>query len=96
MSPFRAMSRDFRSNGMFKDNRKSVRKRVSADAWIRNGFAVRACRIVDMSDTGVQFRLNTDQTQSGVFTFMTTQTSRSGRQARVKWRRGTQIGAEFL
>lgn len=93
---FKLLSRDFYATRASKDKRKSGRKNVVADAWVRNGFAVRGCKIIDMSDTGVQIRLDTAQTLSGIFTFMTSRTLGSGRQARVKWRRGMQVGAEFL
>ena len=91
-----ALSYRFSANTSAKDQRKAPRKKVSADAWIRSGFAVRPCKIVDLSDTGVQIRISTAQTVSSNFTFLTSRDAGSGRPARVRWRRGTQIGAEFL
>ncbi|MEA2872299.1 MAG: hypothetical protein QOH67_2275 [Hyphomicrobiales bacterium] len=90
------LSYKFRSNARSKDQRASARKKVDADAWIRNGFAIRPCQIVDLSDTGVQIRFSTAQAVSSTFTFLMSRNSGSGRDARVKWRRGTQIGAEFI
>lgn len=91
-----ALSQKFKSNAGSKDQRRAARKKVGADAWIRNGFAIRPCQIVDLSDTGVQIRLSTAQPVSSTFTFLMSRSSGSGRNARVKWRRGTQVGAEFL
>ena len=91
-----ALSQKFKSNTRSKDQRRAARKKVGADAWIRNGFAIRPCQIVDLSDTGVQITLSTAQPVSSTFTFLMSRNSGSGRNARVKWRRGTQIGAEFL
>lgn len=91
-----ALSEKFKSHARSKDQRRAARKKVGADAWIRNGFAIRPCQIVDLSDTGVQIRLDTTQPVSSTFTFLMSRNSGSGRNARVKWRRGTQIGAEFL
>jgi hypothetical protein len=86
----------FRAKTSSKDQRRAARVRVGSDAWIRGGFAVLPCKVIDLSDTGVQIRLSTPQVVPDTFTFLTSRSAGSGRSARVKWRRGTQIGAEFL
>ena len=79
------------------DKRRASRRKVGAKAWIRldEGFAVRPCQVVDLSDTGVQISLDGAQTVSGVFTLLMSRDAGVGRRARVKWRRGSEIGAEF-
>jgi hypothetical protein len=57
---------------------------------------VRPCNVVDVSDTGVQISMAAAETVPGVFTFLTSRDAGLGRSARVKWRRGSQIGAEFI
>jgi hypothetical protein len=97
MPPFGPLlSKKFSSHGRSKDQRRAARKKVGADAWIRNQFAVRPCKVIDLSDTGIQISIDAPQTVPSTFTFLMSRTSGSGRNARVKWRRGTQIGAEFL
>ena len=65
-------------------------------AWIRpdeGGFGRRVCQVLDISQTGV--RLKADYPVPRVFNFVSSQGG-LGRRARVKWRRGSVIGAEFL
>lgn len=80
-----------------KDQRKATRKKVGANAWIRlgGGFAVRPCNVTDMSDTGVQITVLDAEPLPNEFTLLMSRNS-AGRRARVKWRRGTKIGAEFV
>jgi hypothetical protein len=91
------LSSKFSSGGNSKDQRRASRKKGSSHAWIRlDGFAVRPCTVVDLSDTGVQISIDAAQTVPKTFTFLMSRDSRSGRLAHIKWRRGTQIGAEFV
>lgn len=57
---------------------------------------MRPCTMVDLSDTGVQIIIHAAETIPGVFTLLTSRDAGSGRRARVKWRRGSRIGAEFI
>jgi hypothetical protein len=86
----------FRKNQ--KDKRRVSRKRSGAKAWIRldGGFALRSCNLIDHSDAGVCIAVETPEKVSNVFTFLTSRDSVAGRRVRIKWRRGTQIGAEFI
>jgi hypothetical protein len=87
----------FSISGKSKDYRKATRKKSGADAWIRVGsFATRPCKVVDISDTGVQITVIAPQTVPQTFSLLISRNAGSGRRALVKWRRGTQIGAEFL
>jgi hypothetical protein len=81
-----------------KEHRKANRRNVGANAWLRldEGFAVRPCNVIDLSDTGVQVSTAAAQTVQGTFTLMMSRNAGSGRRARVIWRRGSQIGAVFL
>lgn len=83
---------------MRKDYRKSRRRNIGARAWIRfdEGFAVRPCRLVDLSETGVRIELDTPQIVAGRFSLLLRRDAAPGRPCRVKWRRGTLIGAEFI
>jgi hypothetical protein len=81
--------------GRSKDHRRASRKKVGSKAWIRDGFAVRPCTLVDLSDTGVQISVGKTEIVPKTFTFLMSRNSPTGRRAQIKWRRGTQIGAEF-
>ena len=80
-----------------KELRKSSRRKLSAKAFIRldDGFAVRPCTVVDLSETGVQISIDAAKSVPNHFTFLASRNA-AGRRAQVKWRRGSQIGAEFL
>lgn len=81
-----------------KDYRKSPRRNSSSNAWIRldGGFAVRPCTVVDRSDTGVQITIDRPDSVAGTFSLLSSRSAGSGKRCRVKWRRGSRIGAEFL
>jgi hypothetical protein len=78
--------------------RKAYRKAAAATAWIAldGGFAVRSCNVIDVSDTGVQIKIDPADVVPSFFTFMTSRDAGTGRRARVIWRRGSKIGAQFL
>jgi len=91
-SPSNAAERPHRG----RENRKAPRRKVGTDGWIRleGGFAVRSCKVVDLSTTGVQINVNGAEVVPTTFSFLETRTGH-GRRARVIRRRGSQIGAEF-
>jgi hypothetical protein len=93
------MSQSFKFGSIGKkEHRKANRKNVAANAWLRldEGFAVRPCSVIDLSDTGVQVSSAAAPAVRGTFTLMMSRNAGSGRRARVIWRRGSQIGAVFL
>ena len=79
-----------------RELRRARRRAAGSNtAWIRpdDGFGRRACRVMDLSETGV--RLWSDDPVPAIFNFVSNQGG-LGRRARVKWRRGREIGAEFF
>lgn len=80
-----------------KEQRKATRRKVGANAFIRpdGGFAVRLCTVINLSDTGVQISIDSSIPVPGTFLFMASRNAK-GRRAAIKWRNGSQIGAEFL
>jgi hypothetical protein len=66
-------------------------ERLDSSGW---GFAVRACSIIDLSDTGMQISVSPADPVPSIRTVVMSRTA-SGRRTRVVWRRGSQIGAEF-
>jgi hypothetical protein len=51
---------------------------------------------MDVSNCGACIVLDRSDGLTDEFTLMTSRQQSSGRRARVKWRRGLQIGAEFF
>lgn len=94
------LSRNTGSNfsGRGKDRRKNRRRVSRSSAWVRleGGFAVRPCNVLNSSDSGVCIQLDDADALTSEFTLMMSRTGSSSRRARVKWRRGAQVGAEFV
>jgi hypothetical protein len=80
-----------------KDLRASSRRKVEKTGWIRlsGGFAIRKCEVIDISDTGARIAVAPHQSVPNSFSFML-QRGGEGRTAHVKWRKGTEIGLEFV
>ena len=80
-----------------KELRKATRRKVGANAFIRpdGGFAVRPCTVINLSDTGVQIAIDAAIPVPSTFIFLASRNAK-GRRASIKWRNGSQIGAEFL
>ncbi len=91
----RKRGHDVISNRKASERRKATRRTIKSRAWIRldGGFAVRPCGVIDLSKTGARLSIEGEITNS--FALMLSRDSR-GRNARVKWRRGTQVGIEFV
>jgi hypothetical protein len=79
-----------------RDKRQTRRKPIGAAAYLRLGsFAARPCTVLDLSDTGVRISVDSAASIPAEFALLLSKNSQ-GRRARVKWRRGNQIGAEFI
>jgi PilZ domain len=78
--------------------RKATRRQMGAPAWIRpdDGFSVRKCVISDISATGVRLFIDEQHSTIKNFSLMMSRNAATGCPCRVKWRRGAEIGAEFL
>jgi hypothetical protein len=81
-----------------KDKRRSSRRKLGASAWIRvdGVFAVQPCKVHNISNDGVLITIDRAENVSSKFVFMLSREGGSGWRARVKWRRGSQIGAIFI
>jgi hypothetical protein len=77
------------------ERRKSARSPHGTRAWIRldDGFAVRPCRVIDLSPAGARLSIEGEISKS--FALLLSLNS-AGRKARIKWRRGNQVGIQFL
>ena len=83
---------------MRKDYRQAARERLGTRAWIRfdDGFSVRQCVVADLSNSGVRLLVDEPHAVAGRFSLLLKREAVPGRRCRVIWRRGTEIGAEFI
>ena len=83
---------------MRKDLRKTPRAAIGSKAWIRfdDGFSVRACRLIDWSGTGIRIGVDAPRDVADRFSLLLSRDAAPGRRCRVKWRTGSEIGAEFV
>ena len=81
-----------------RDKRKSSRRQIGTSAWFRpdGGFALRPCRVIDVSGTGVCISVDAPGTVPATFHLVMSRNGGLGQLAYVKWRRGTKIGAVFV
>ena len=81
-----------------RNTRRAPRKKIGAEAWIRSdgGFSMRKCSIADLSDGGVRLIVDDPKNVPGQFVLLSSRQAAQGRRCQVKWRNGTQVGAEFL
>jgi hypothetical protein len=79
------------------ENRRALRRGHFENAWIRSegSFGLQPCQVVDLSRTGVRLRIANLQNVPSKFILMLSKFG-TGHLARVKWRRGSQVGAELL
>jgi hypothetical protein len=83
---------------MRKDSRSSSREVKGTKVWIRfdDGFSVRACRLMDLSSTGVRIMVDAPHDVADRFSLLLSRGAAPGRRCRVKWRKNSEIGAEFV
>ena len=81
-----------------KENRRAAPRHrgENDDAWIRlEGSLVRRCQVVDLSRTGVRLTVTNADSLPNTFTLILSKNT-TERPARVKWRCGNEVGAEFF
>lgn len=83
---------------MRKDPRTTPRQEMGSKAWIRfdDGFSVRACRVLDLSNTGARIMVDAPHDVADHFSLLLSRHAAPGRRCRIKWRNGSEIGAEFV
>jgi hypothetical protein len=80
-----------------QNNRRAAPRRgYNDDAWIRleDSFGIRHCQLLNLSQTGVCLSIANAHKIPNTFILLLSKDS-AERLAHVKWRRGTQIGAEY-
>jgi len=83
---------------MRKNYRAAARSKLGTKAWIRfdDGFSVRPCLVADLSNVGVRLIVEHPHAVADHFSLLLKRNAAPGRRCRVKWRRDSEIGAEFI
>jgi len=86
------------SFGRSRDKRRTIRRAHNVHAWVKSqsSFARRRCRIIDISSAGVRLSVDKGTELSDVFNLTLDGGSPQGHRVRVRWRRGNEVGGEFL
>ena len=76
---------------------RPTRRETQQDAWIAidGSFAVRHCKILDVSEGGVRLRLDDPDFTARQFELKLSRSGK-GRPCRIVWRRGREIGAAYI
>jgi hypothetical protein len=59
-------------------------------------FALRPCKVIDMSDNGARLYLEPDDRLPKHFNLTFSRASRNGLRCEVRWRRGHSVGVKFV
>lgn len=80
-----------------QDRRRSPRRNLNTAGWIRldGSFAIRECKIVDVSTAGVRVCIPFAGKIPETFTLLFSKNAQ-GHRVRIIWRRANQIGAKFV
>jgi PilZ domain-containing protein len=86
-----------RPQNVRQDRRRSPRRNLNTAGWIRldGSFAIRECKIVDVSTSGVRLSIPFAGKIPETFTVLFSKGAQ-GHRVRVIWRRANQIGAKFV
>ena len=82
---------------MARELRTAVRSQSGTKAWIHfdDGFSVRPCRLIDLSSKGVCIQVDAPRDVADNFRLLLSRHAAPVQRYRVKWRKGSEIGAEF-
>ena len=80
-----------------REGRRARRQKSNDGGWIgfEDSFGTRRCQLLDLSRTGARLAIADANKIPDKFIFLSSKHG-AGYPARVKWRRGTQIGIEIL
>ncbi|MBN8982475.1 MAG: PilZ domain-containing protein [Rhizobiales bacterium] len=83
---------------IFKRETRKPRHKVEQHVWMTldGGFAKRNCTLLDLSLTGAKIRVNDKEPVDGKLSIAFTGDVRKTTRCRLVWRKGNEIGVEFL
>ncbi|HMK79665.1 MAG TPA: PilZ domain-containing protein [Xanthobacteraceae bacterium] len=81
-----------------RDKRKTIRRLHNVHGWVKSqrSFARRRCRIIDISSAGVRLSVDWSAQLTDTFNLILDGGAAAGHRLRIRWRRGNEIGAEFV
>ncbi|WP_428524736.1 PilZ domain-containing protein [Pseudorhodoplanes sp.] len=83
---------------LFGRKSRAPRHRVEKEAWLvlDRSFALRPCKVVDLSDTGARLYVGPGDRIPKHFNLTFTRSSREGPRCELRWQRGHSIGVKFV
>ena len=92
------MSTDGRKKMIFKRSSRKTRYKTNTTAWmtLEGGFAKRQCRVLDLSVTGARLDVENAGDIDGKLAIAFTHDVRKATRCRLVWRKGSEMGVEFL
>ena len=85
-------------SGRARDKRKAIRRAHNVHGWVKSdrSFARRRCRVIDISSAGVRLSVERPDELSDIFNLSLDSGNSPGHRVRVRWRRGNEIGGQFV
>jgi hypothetical protein len=82
---------------LFGRKPRPPRRRVEKEAWLAldRSFALRPCKVIDMSDEGARLYVDDDRLPKH-FNLTFSRSSRDGKRCEMRWRRGHSVGVKFV
>ena len=83
---------------MFKKQNRKTRHKTNNSAWMTldGGFAKRACTVLDMSATGARIQMRDQTAINGKMSIAFFNDVHKATRCRLVWRKGNEMGVEFL
>lgn len=77
---------------------RAPRRQVDTQAWVvvQNSFALRPCKVTNMSDEGARLDVDGAERLPRHFNLTFSRTTRAGLRCEVRWRRGRAVGVKFI
>jgi len=77
---------------------RAPRAQRNQQAWLiaDNGFALRPCKVTDLSDSGARLDVDEGERLPKFFRLIFSRTTRAGPRCEMRWRRGRSVGVKFL
>jgi hypothetical protein len=77
---------------------RAPRTKRSQEAWLMadDSFALRPCKVIDLSDEGARLELDEAERLPKSFRLIFSRSSRTGPRCELRWRRGRSAGVKFI
>lgn len=83
---------------LFGRKTRPPRTKRNQQAWLvaDESFALRPCRVIDLSDDGARLELDESERLPKSFRLIFSRDTRAGPRCELRWRRGRSAGVKFV